>query len=1255
MTHNWPPIPHWPAPFARRPRTTGPTLTRRLASGALIVAAVSFPLGPSPVAQGGDTTPPALTAQSPSPNATGVSTLIDVRAIFDEAVQQSTLSMVLRNSSGQIVLSQVSYDPATRAATLDPTTELAGSQTFTVTVTGVRDHAGNQMTQASWSFTTATAGFEDVVLPQTGLVDPTVIQFAADNRVFVAEKSGRIWLYTDLTDATPTLVADLRVSVYNYWDRGMLGMALHPNFPFTPYIYVLYAYDAVPGGTAPRWGSASNPQLSDSCPDPPGATANGCVVTGRLSRLNAGNPVEWPLDHTDEESLITDWFQQFQTHSIGALAFGPDGGLYASAGDGASSSYSDYGQTPSTPSVNAGGVINDPPTEGGAVRSQDIQTDGDPVTLNGALIRIDPDTGVALPDTPRFTSDPDPNGKRIVAYGLRNPFRLTFRPGTREVWVGDVGWATWEEINRVVDPIDATVDNFGWPCYEGSPRQSGYEGLNLHVCENLYAQGSSAVVAPYYAYHRNTQVVSGEACPTGGSSISGLAFYSQSGGAYPSSYDGALFFADFSRNCIWAMLVGANGLPDPTNRVTIKSGAGGPVHLIAGPDGDIFYAGIHDDRLHRIRYFSGNLPPAAAIQANPSNGPSPLTVTFNGAGSSDPEGESLSHIWDLDGDGAFDDASGAAAQSTYTGGEMVTARLRVIDPSGLSDVAAVAIAANNSAPTATIDAPTRSFTWKVGNPITFSGHGADADEPSGVLPPSSLSWDVIMHHCPSNCHTHPIQNFAGVAAGSFAGPDHEYPSHLELRLTATDAGGLQSSASVLLQPQTVDLTFQTSPPGLRLTVNAAAATTPFARTVIVGSANSIGAPTPQMMEGVHQFTAWSDGGAQTHILSAPVTATTYRATFSMGRLSATVSTPTTPQSLPALGLSDWAHWGHLAASDYTRKSGVTPQISDVTVLGNSSATRYTGHPFGFTWTGGTPTAVGTNSTTGLYVGGGNNGFAIAVPADPTPRTLTVFVGTWSAQGRLVAHLSDNSAPDYVDTSISHATGVAVGMYQLTYQAANPGQTLSVTFTQDNATSGVVAIQAAALRIGQADPSTVPTNLRATVVGNEVTLQWEAPTSGSAPVGYVVEAGSASGFSNIVIAPTGSGATTLSTVAPNGTYYVRVRAVTPEGTSGASNEVVAQVGCAGPPPAPSGLAGDVVGSQVTLTWDSSGGATRYEVHAGSASGLSNLAVAPVAGSGLVVQAPPGTYFVRVIAHDACGVSPPSSEIVIAIADPVALRD
>jgi glucose/arabinose dehydrogenase len=840
-------------------RRRRPNRSRAFASAGVLLASLLFSATPGAQA---DLTPPTIVIASPRSGASGVSSAATIKATFSEDIQPATLVMELRNASNAVVASAVAYDAATRTGTLDPAVDLPGSQTFTVLVSGARDAAGNTMIAAGWSFTTGTAGFQDVVLAQTGLVDPTVIQFSADGRVFVAEKSGRVYVFDDLADPSPALVLDLRTSVHNFWDRGLLGMALHPAFPGVPYIYVLYAYDAFPGGSAPQWG--------DNCPTPPGATTNGCVVTGRLSRLNVGDSSRWPLMPASEEVLVTDWFQQFPSHSTGSLGFGADGALYASAGDGASFNYADYGQTASTPAA------GDPPSEGGALRSQDIRTAGDSVTLDGSIIRLDPDTGAALPDNPR-AADPDANGKRLVAHGLRNPFRFTVRPGTNELWIGDVGWNIWEEINRVVDGSDAFVDNFGWPCYEGAGIQSGYDGLNVGICETLYGQ-SGAVTPPHYTYNHGARVVAGEACPTGSSSISGLAFVPRTGGTYPAAYAGALFFSDYSRNCIWAMRLGVGDLPNPSDIVTIRSGAGGPVHLIAGPGGDIYYAGLNDDRLHRIRYSSGNLAPTAVAQASPAEGAVPLLVTFSAAGSSDPEGQTLSYAWDLDGDGAFDDSTVAAPQFTYTADGPVTVRVRVLDPGGLADVAAVVVSPGNSAPEVTIDAPVATLAWKVGDIVTFAGSATDAQD--GAMPASSMEWTLIMHHCPSNCHVHELQTMSGIAGGTFTAPDHEYPSHLELKVTATDSGGMQRSASVMLDPQTVPLTFTSTPPGAQISVNGASTATPFTRTVIIGSSNSVSAPAPQLIGSVtYDFGGWSDGGAQVHNVIAPATATTYTAAY----------------------------------------------------------------------------------------------------------------------------------------------------------------------------------------------------------------------------------------------------------------------------------------------------------------------------------------------------------------------------------------
>jgi glucose/arabinose dehydrogenase/PKD repeat protein len=722
-------------------------------------------------------------------------------------------------------------------------------------------------------------GFQETIV-FTGLVEPTVVRFAGDGRVFVAEKRGIVKVFDSLTDTTPTVFADLNANVYNFWDRGLLGLELHPDFPATPYVYVLYTYDFDPAQPTrlPRWGTAG--VYNDPCPSPPGPTGDGCVVTARLSRLEAaGNVMTGP-----EQPLIEDWCQQYPSHSIGGLAFGADGALYVSGGDGASFNFVDYGQdgTPlnpcGDPPSGVGGTLTPPTAEGGALRSQDLRTAGDPVTLDGTILRVDPITGEGLSDNP-LSGHADANARRIVAYGLRNPFNLTVRPGTNDIWIGDVGWNTWEEINRIVNPVDGAVRNFGWPCYEGSGRQSGYDAADLAICENLYAQ-AGAVLSPVYAYNHADRVVTGETCPTGSSSISGLAFYES--GSYPAAYTGALFFSDYSRDCIWVMFTGADGLPDPAQRATMVAGAANPVDLRIGPNGDLFYVDFNGGTIRRITFFSANQPPTALIQTNvPGNtGIAPLTVTFDGRGSSDPDpGDQLTYAWDLNGDGQLGDATTACCPTfTYAQPGTYRVTLRVTDRSGVSDSHEIDIVANNSAPVPTIQSPAASLLWSVGDTIVFNGSATDTQD--GALPASRLSWALILHHCPSNCHQHPLQSYLGVASESFTTPDHEYPSHLELRLTATDSAGLSQSTSVLLQPRTVVFSFRTSPVPLQITFNGTIRKSPYDRTVIVGSQNSISAVSPQKLgSNTYTFVSWSDGGAQTHNVAASTTPVTFTATF----------------------------------------------------------------------------------------------------------------------------------------------------------------------------------------------------------------------------------------------------------------------------------------------------------------------------------------------------------------------------------------
>uniref|UniRef100_UPI0035686810 PKD domain-containing protein n=1 Tax=Nocardioides sp. TaxID=35761 RepID=UPI0035686810 len=743
------------------------------------------------------------------------------------------------------------------------------------------------------------AGFQDREAI-AGLSEPTAVAFAADGTAFVALKTGVIktFDYDAGSDTFEQLAqgrdfANLDVNVHNYWDRGLTGIALDPRFGESGhnYVYVNYAYNRDPRDNpevVPKWGIGAGqydgcPQDAEMGPPP----VEGCIVDIRVSRLPATRVADgWAAGA--EQVLIEDTCMQFQSHGSGDVAFGPDGYLYASAGDGASFDTEDYGQ--------AGNPCGDPVEEGGALRAQDSRTSGDPLGLNGAVFRIDPATGLAPGGT-------DDNAARLVTYGQRNPWRLSFRPGTSELWSVDVGSSGWEEINRTDMASFTAAINRGWPCYEGgdadpdpavfdaqSQVQAGYDSLDLALCEDLYAEGSSAVAAPYFAYPTRGAgtLTPGEACEVGTSSVSGTAFIPASGTAtdYPAQYRGALFFNDYARGCVWHLGKLPNGDPDPARIFPFVQRAESPVSVRVGPGGDLYYVdyGIVDGNvtpgagaIHRVVYTPGNQSPVAALSADRLSGPAPLTVNFDAGGSTDGDGDPLTYEWSLDGDGVFDDGGGATKSRTYPTPGNVTVKVRVSDGRGGVDTEQVTVSPGNSAPTLTSVSPASSLTWAVGDTIDFAATATDAQQD---LPDSAYTWQVAIQHCPSVCHTHGIATYPGTRTGSFTAPDHEYPSNLLLNVTVTDDQGLTDSESVQIDPKSVAMNFATSPSGGPLTIAGSSATAPHSQTFIVGSGFNVSVPATRTINGAeYEFASWSDGGARTHAVVAPANPATLTATY----------------------------------------------------------------------------------------------------------------------------------------------------------------------------------------------------------------------------------------------------------------------------------------------------------------------------------------------------------------------------------------
>jgi glucose/arabinose dehydrogenase len=674
-------------------------------------------------------------------------------------------------------------------------------------------------------------GFTDTLF--VTVASPTDVAFAPDGRMLVTSQSGFLRVY----DASGTLVGTQSFpssQICSNSERGLLGVAVDPNHAVNRYVYLFYTRRKPGGDCGTAWPITA------------------LTPVNRVSRFTL--PATNILDLASEVVLIDEMPSPAGNHNAGDLAFGRDGYLYASIGDGGC----DY----------AGG---------GCAGSNDASRDENVLTGKILRVAVNPDGSTSIPPTNPFQGADSERcaltGRTVTpgrtrcqetfAWGLRNPFRFAMDPnaaGTR-LFINDVGQGAREEIDLGQGGAD-----YGWNCKEGT--------LVTGACASV----PPGVVDPVFEYRGAVPGTTAAGC----SSITGGAFVPN--GIWPAAYDGTYLFADFV--CGWIFRLSAAG-PFAASDFATSLGGSSATSLTFGPSGAtqaLYYTTYAaGGQVRRISYaLPGNNPPVAVASGSPLTGAVPLDVTFSAAGSSDPDpGDTLTYFWTF-GDGSPEQSTTSlTAAHTYTTAGSYTATLRVRDDKlAFSLPVTLLVQPGNTPPVAAIQSPAPGATFAVGQTITLAGTGTDAQD--GSLPASLLSWTVLLHH---DTHVHP---FLGPVAGNnltLTGPAPEdlaaaATSYLEVQLTATDFSGATHTVTRDLLPRKVDVTFATAPAGLAVTVNGFSLTGPQTVTSWEGWVLQATAP-PWQTSGpdTYVFSSWSSGASNPIAIPTPPAPTTLTATY----------------------------------------------------------------------------------------------------------------------------------------------------------------------------------------------------------------------------------------------------------------------------------------------------------------------------------------------------------------------------------------
>jgi len=657
--------------------------------------------------------------------------------------------------------------------------------------------------------TYADSKFDEHTVAQ-GLTKPIGATWAPDGRLLVVEKHGVLKTLAPgaAEGSTPTTALDLEKRVNDFSDRGLLGVAVDGQYPAQPFVYLAYTVESNP--TDPDQSTPTFSRLVQVRVNPATGLPTNPAMPERVILGTEGTVGPCPAPSNDSDCIPSDG----RSHSIGTVRSAPDGTLYLGSGDGS-----------------ADNMVTDL-----ALRALDERS------MAGKIVHVDRD-GKGLPGHSFCPQETDLTKvcTKVHAKGLRNPFRFHLRAGGG-LTVGDVGWNTSEEVNL----LDQPGANGGWPCHEAGQRTPGY--------------GDRADCAPEYnpPTYRPPDFSYGHQPGVGGAVLGGPEY---PGGSYPDALRDGLFYGDYAQGFIKYLARDSEG--ELVER-PFATGWGG-TDLELTPRGDLSYVDVGDftygtGSVKRIVYDS----PVARISADQTFGLAPLRVRFDGGGSTAPEGQTLSYQWDFRDDGTVD-SDAREPEHTYPTGDY-TVRLTVRASGGTTATDTVRIAAGNTPPTARIDAPAPGAKYRGGQHVALGGTATDAQE--GELTGGALQWQIKTVH---REHTHTGSAASGQDASFVAPDDHDADSHLEVTLTATDAGGLSDSKTIRMDPQTAPLTLRSSPPGARVSWAGYDYSTPFSATTAVGFRTGVSAPESITVGGKrYLFSSWSDGGARLHGVTVPV-------------------------------------------------------------------------------------------------------------------------------------------------------------------------------------------------------------------------------------------------------------------------------------------------------------------------------------------------------------------------------------------------